>query len=112
MTYQTAIQALADPTRRAVFEQLRDGPSPVGKLAAALPVTRPAVSQHLKVLKNAGLVQERKMGTRRIYSVQTQGLIELRRYLESFWNEVLTAFEEEANQAGRLGKRRKNNVED
>ena len=97
MAYQDAIQALANPTRRAVFEKLRYGPLPVGELAAELPVTRPAVSQHLKVLKNAGLVQERRMGTRRIYSVQIQGLTELRRYLESFWSDVLTAFEEQAN---------------
>jgi DNA-binding transcriptional ArsR family regulator len=112
MAYQDSIQALADPTRRAVFEQLREGPLPVGELAAKLPVTRPAVSQHLKVLKNAGLVQERKMGTRRIYSVQVQGLKELRLYLESFWGDVLTAFEEEANRTGALEKRRNNNDED
>ncbi len=112
MAYQDAIQALANPTRRAVFEQLRYGPSPVGELAAGLPVTRPAVSQHLKVLKNAGLVQERKMGTRRIYSVQVQGLTELRRYIESFWSDVLTAFEEQANQTGSLEARRNNDGED
>ncbi len=112
MAYQDAIQALADPTRRAVFEQLHDGPSPVGKLAAGLPVTRPAVSQHLKVLKNAGLVQERRMGTRRIYSVQVQGLTELRRYIESFWSDVLTAFEEQANQTGSLETRRNSDGED
>ena len=112
MAYQDSIQALADPTRRAVLEQLRGGPLPVGELAAKLPVTRPAVSQHLKVLKNAGLVQERKVGTRRIYSVQVEGLKELRSYLESFWGDVLTAFEEEANRTGALKKRRNNNDED
>jgi DNA-binding transcriptional ArsR family regulator len=93
MTYQAALQALADPTRRAVFERLRDGPMPVGELAADLPVTRPAVSQHLKVLRNAGLVQERKVGTRRIYGVELDGLAELRRYLDAFWTDVLAAFE-------------------
>jgi DNA-binding transcriptional ArsR family regulator len=112
MAYQDAIQALANPTRRAVFEQLRYGPSPVGELAAELPVTRPAVSQHLKVLKNAGLVRERRMGTRRIYSVQIQGLTELRRYLESFWSDVLTTFEEQANRTESPETRRKSDGED
>ncbi len=112
MAYQDAIQALANPTRRAVFEQLRYGPSPVGELAAELPVTRPAVSQHLKVLKNAGLVRERRMGTRRIYSVQVQGLTELRRYIESFWNDVMTAFEDQANRTGSLEIGRNSDGED
>ncbi len=112
MAYQDAIQALANPTRRAVFEQLRYGPSPVGKLAAELPVTRPAVSQHLKVLKNAGLVRERRVGTRRIYSVQVQGLTELRRYIESFWSDVLTAFEEQANRTGSLQTRKNSDGKD
>lgn len=98
MTYQTALQALADPTRRAVFETLRDGPRPVGELARGLPVTRPAVSQHLKVLKDAGLVSERKEGTRRIYGVEVNGLVELRRYLDTFWGEVLDAFQEYADE--------------
>ena len=93
MTYQDALQALADPTRRAVFERLRDGPMPVGELAADLPVTRPAVSQHLRVLRNAGLVREQKSGTRRIYSVEVDGLVELRRYLDTFWTDVLDAFQ-------------------
>ena len=95
MTYQLSLQALADPTRRQVFEKLRNGPSPVGKLAAGLPVSRPAVSQHLKVLKNAGLVSERKEGTRRVYHVETKGLVELQRYLDTFWGDVLNAFESE-----------------
>jgi DNA-binding transcriptional ArsR family regulator len=98
MTYQVALQALADPTRRAIFEKLRSGPSAVGELATGLPVTRPAVSQHLKVLRGAGLVQERRDGTRRVYSVELSGLLELRRYLESFWSDVLLAFQEEAHQ--------------
>ena len=98
MTYQVALQALADPTRRAIFEKLRGGPSAVGELAHGLPLTRPAVSQHLKVLKGAGLVRERREGTRRVYCVELSGLAELRRYLESFWSDVLLAFREEANQ--------------
>ena len=96
MAYQDALQALADPTRRAVLEQLREGPSAVGQLAERLPVSRPAVSQHLRVLKQAGLVRERRAGTRRIYSVQLRGLAELRRYLDRFWDDVLEAFKYEA----------------
>ncbi|MDX1410468.1 MAG: metalloregulator ArsR/SmtB family transcription factor [Saprospiraceae bacterium] len=98
MTYQTSLQALADPTRRAVFEQLREGPRPVGELASTMPVSRPAVSQHLKVLKEAGLVRERKSGTRRIYSVEVKGLVELRRYLDTFWSDVLDAFRTHADE--------------
>jgi DNA-binding transcriptional ArsR family regulator len=97
MAYGTAIQALADPTRRAVFERLRRGPQPVGRLAEGLDVTRPAVSQHLKVLEKAGLVRARRDGTRRIYSVEVRGLEELRRYLDRFWEDVLDAFKAEAD---------------
>jgi DNA-binding transcriptional ArsR family regulator len=96
MAYGTAITALADPTRRAVFEGLRRGPRPVGEIARELPVSRPAVSQHLRVLKDAGLVRERRAGTRRYYSVNGDGLAELRSYLEGFWGEALTAFKEAA----------------
>jgi DNA-binding transcriptional ArsR family regulator len=96
MAYARAIQALADPTRRAVFEKLRKGPQPVGRLAAGLHVTRPAVSQHLRVLEGAGLVTARRDGTRRIYRVELKGIEELRRYLESFWTDVLEAFRAEA----------------
>ena len=96
MTYETALAVLADPTRRAVFERLRRGPLPVNKLAAGLPVSRPAVSQHLKVLKGAGLVEERSEGVRRIYSVRREGLAELRDWLDGFWDEALTAFKAEA----------------
>ena len=93
MAYEDSLQALADPTRRTIFERLRQGPSPVGRLAEGLPVSRPAVSQHLKVLKRAGLVTARKSGTRRVYSVEVEGLDELRRYLDTFWTDVLAAFE-------------------
>jgi DNA-binding transcriptional ArsR family regulator len=96
MAYQEALQALADPTRRAILEQLRAGPSPVGRLAGKVPVSRPAVSQHLRVLKGAGLVRERRVGTRRVYSVELRGIVELRRYLDGFWEDVLQAFKAEA----------------
>lgn len=94
--YDRALQALADPTRRAVFEELRKGPLPVGRLAERFPVSRPAISQHLTVLKGAGLVSERRAGTRRVYSVELRGLVELRRYLEKMWDDALNAFKTEA----------------
>jgi DNA-binding transcriptional ArsR family regulator len=96
MAYALALQALGDPTRRAVLEQLREGPRAVGEIAERLPVSRPAVSQHLRVLKEAGLVTERQNGTRRLYRVDTDGLAELREYLEGFWEEALASFKEAA----------------
>ena len=101
MTYEYALAALADPTRRKVFERLRAGPSPVKALAAGLPVSRPAVSQHLKALKEAGLVEERSEGVRRIYSVRREGLMELREWLDSFWGDALEAFKKEAEKPRR-----------
>lgn len=95
MAYEQALHALADPTRRAIMERLRHGPSPVGRLAEGFPVSRPAVSQHLSVLKRAGLVSERRIGTRRVYSVELRGFSELRRYLDRFWDDVLRAFKNE-----------------
>src|SRR5450631_2614191 len=92
MAYATALAVLADPTRRKVFERLRAG----GALAAGLPVSRPAVSQHLKALKDAGLVEERSEGVRRIYSLRREGLLELRDWLDTFWDDALAAFKEEA----------------
>jgi DNA-binding transcriptional ArsR family regulator len=91
------ISALADPTRRAVFERLRRGPQPVGEIARGLPVSRPAVSQHLRVLREAGLVTERKDGTRRLYRVDPDGLAGLRAYFEGFWDDALAAFKEAAD---------------
>jgi len=88
--------ALADPTRRTVFERLRGGPRPVVEIARGLPVSRPAVSQHLRVLKEAGLVRERREGTRNFYSVDGDALAELREYFENFWEEALAAFKEAA----------------
>jgi DNA-binding transcriptional ArsR family regulator len=88
----TALDALGDPTRRRVLELLRGGPRAVGAIAAELPVSRPAVSQHLRVLKGAGLVTERREGTRHVYAIDPDGLASLRAYLETFWGEALTAF--------------------
>jgi DNA-binding transcriptional ArsR family regulator len=91
-TYGKAFTALGDPTRRAIFEQLRAGPRSVGELAESLPVSRPAVSQHLRVLRSAGLVSDRKEGTRRLYRVAPEGVAELRDYVNGFWDEVLAEF--------------------
>jgi DNA-binding transcriptional ArsR family regulator len=91
--------ALGDPTRRAIFELLVDGPCPVGEIARQLPVTRPAVSQHLKVLKQAGLVSDSQAGTRRLYRVNLEGVGALRAYLDQFWNQALVAFKQAAEQA-------------
>jgi len=99
MAYGTALAVLADPTRRKVFERLRTGPRAVNALAAGLPVSRPAVSQHLRVLKQAGLVEERSEGVRRIYSVRREGLSELRDWLDSFWGDALDAFKIEAERS-------------
>jgi DNA-binding transcriptional ArsR family regulator len=101
MAYGPAITALADPTRRIVFERLRRGPQPVVELARGLHVSRPAVSQHLRVLKEAGLVRDRKEGTRHYYSVDGDALAELREYFESFWEDALAAFKEEVEKGER-----------
>ena len=91
--------ALADPTRRTIFELVVAKPRAVGELAAQLPVTRPAVSQHLKLLKSAGLVRDHAEGTRRIYGVDRTGLAELRAQLDRFWNQALANFKEIVEQA-------------
>jgi len=104
MAYAQALQALGDPTRRSVLEELRDGPHAVGEIAARLPVSRPAVSQHLRVLKEAGLVTERQNGTRRLYRVDPDGLAEVREYLEGFWEEALANFKAAAEQEERRKK--------
>src|SRR5213075_3221796 len=101
MAYEETLQALGDPTRRSIFEQLREGPRAVGEIAAQLPVSRPAVSQHLRVLKEAGLVTERQDGTRRLYRVDPKGLAGLRAYLEGFWEEALASFKAAAERAER-----------
>jgi len=86
------LDALGDPTRRAILHRLREGPQPVVEIAKGLPVTRPAVSQHLRVLKDAGLVIDRAEGTRRLYAVDPNGLFALRAFLELFWADALTGF--------------------
>jgi DNA-binding transcriptional ArsR family regulator len=96
MAYGKALQCLSDPTRRRVFERLRAGPQSVGVLARGLPVSRPAVSQHLKALKSAGLVNDRPEGTRRVYYVDPDGLGELRRWLDQFWDDALRALKNAA----------------
>ena len=95
MAYANALTALADPTCRKVFERLRSGPASVGDLAADLPVSRPAVSQHLKALKIAGLVSDKPDGARRVYYIDPDGLGELRRWLDEFWDDALEAFKKE-----------------
>ena len=92
------LTALADPTRRAIFERLATSPSAVGELASELPVSRPAVSQHLKVLKEAGLVIDRAEGTRRVYSVDSAGVAAIRDYFEQFWQQSLSRFRAVASQ--------------
>lgn len=96
MAYETAFAALADPTRRRVFEELRRGPRSVGKIAAKMPVSRPAVSQHLAVLKQAGLVGDKAEGTRRVYYIDPKGLAAIRIWLDRFWGEALSSFQAEA----------------
>jgi DNA-binding transcriptional ArsR family regulator len=90
--------ALADPTRRTIFERIAAKPQAVGELAKDLPVSRPAVSQHLKVLKDAGLVVDRREGARRIYSLNPDGVGAMRAYLDQFWNQALAAFKTAAEQ--------------
>jgi DNA-binding transcriptional ArsR family regulator len=92
MAYQNMLSALADPTRRQIFETLVERPQNVRELAEALPVSRPAVSQHLRVLRDAGLVTDRRDGTRRIHSADPGGLAELRAYVERMWTDALHDF--------------------
>src|SRR5215475_4702993 len=107
MAYGNALTALADPTRRAVFERLSEGPLSVGEIAAELPVSRPAVSQHLKVLKEAGLVRDEADGVRRLYEVDPRGLAELRSWLDRLWGDALDAFKAETERPGLARKKRK-----
>jgi len=92
------LDALGDPTRRAIFERLAEGPRPVGELAHGLPVSRPAVSQHLKVLKEAGLVVDQAAGTRRLYRLNPGGVAALRAYFDGFWDRALAAFTDAVEQ--------------
>jgi DNA-binding transcriptional ArsR family regulator len=91
---EQVLDALGDPTRRAVFKRLRAGARSVGEIAKGMDVSRPAVSQHLKVLKAAGLVTDRAEGTRRLYAVDARGIEALRNWLDGFWDETLTAFKD------------------
>jgi len=97
MTYARALECLGDPTRRKVFERLRSGPLSVGELARGMPVSRPAVSQHLAVLKQAGLVTDKPVGTRRVYAIDPRGLGPLRAWLDQFWDKALASFQEEVD---------------
>ncbi|MDX6544552.1 MAG: hypothetical protein QOG02_326 [Gaiellales bacterium] len=105
MTYAAAMDALGDPTRRAIFERLKDGARAVGEIAGELPVSRPAVSQHLQVLKRAGLVRDHRAGTRRLYELDPQGLEQLRGYLETFWQAGLADFKAAAERPDERGAR-------
>jgi DNA-binding transcriptional ArsR family regulator len=100
-TYRSSLQVLGDPTRLAVFERLRGGPLAVGELAAQLPVSRPAVSQHLKALKQAGLVADEAVGTRRLYRVEPAGLASLREFLDGFWDVALSNYKQATEEAER-----------
>ena len=101
MAYRSPMDALGDPTRRTIFERLRAKPLSVGEIADGLPVSRPAVSQHLRVLKEAGLVTERRNGTRRLYRLDPDGVGELRDYFDDFWTDALAAFKAEAERERR-----------
>lgn len=92
ITYQEQLTALGDATRRAILERLLDGPLPVGELAREFPMSRPAISQHLIILKRARLVTDRAAGTRRVYAVNPEGIEELRQYFDRFWDKALAAF--------------------
>jgi DNA-binding transcriptional ArsR family regulator len=96
MAYDKAFAALADPTRRQIFDRLRGGPRPVSVLATGLPVSRPAVSQHLKILKQAGLVTDQAEGARRLYRIDRDGLAGVRAWLDRFWDTALDSFQAEA----------------
>ena len=95
MSYEIVLSALGDPTRRLIFDRLHAGPSSVTSLSAGLPVSRPAVSQHLKILKAAGLVKDEAQGARRLYRVDREGLAVLRAWLDRFWDEALDAYQAE-----------------
>jgi DNA-binding transcriptional ArsR family regulator len=95
--FSSVVTALADPSRREIFERLAAGPQSVGALALDLPISRPAVSQHLRVLKEAGLVTDRAEGTRRVYQIDPAGLGAIRRWLDQFWERSLDAFQAEAD---------------
>jgi DNA-binding transcriptional ArsR family regulator len=99
VTYQSAqLDALGDATRRAVLQRLLAGPLPVGKLAEGFPISRPAISQHLRILKESGLVTDRANGTRRVYQLNPAGFDSLREYFDQFWNQALDAFKKKVEE--------------
>jgi DNA-binding transcriptional ArsR family regulator len=102
---EAALKAIAEPRRRAILRLVSDTELPVGSIAAHFDVTRPAISQHLTVLKEAGLVSERRNGTRRLYKARPEGLIEVRSFLDEFWSDRLEALKREAEREERHGKR-------
>ena len=104
MTYEQKFAALADPMRRNLLESLRNGPKAVGRLAQDLPVSRPAVSQHLKVLSDAGLLDVEQQGTRRLYRLSPNGIKDLRAYLDTLWDDALTSFAARANELAKEEK--------
>ena len=106
MAYESALTALADPTRRAIVEVLRDAPQPVGNLAGRFPISRPAISQHLRVLSEAGLVEADAQGARRIYRLSPDGFGSLRRYLDTLWDDALAAYARAAQTHAREQARR------
>ncbi len=105
MAYANSLTALADPTRRLIFERLRAGPKPVGKLAQGLPISRPAVSQHLATLKAAGLVTDEAHGARRVYRIDPHGLAAIRSWLDQFWTEALDNYAAEVSRKELKGDR-------
>jgi DNA-binding transcriptional ArsR family regulator len=112
-TYQVAqLDALGDPTRRAILARLIDGPLAVGELARDFPVSRPAISQHLRVLKQANLVTDRASGNRRLYQLNPAGFESVREYLEQFWGQALSAFRHEVEKPEGLRGKRKNTKEE
>lgn len=101
MTYESAITALADPTRRVIIDRLRSGALPVGAIAQGMSISRPAVSQHLRVLSDAGLLTVTPCGNRRLYAIAPDGIDELRRYLDTLWDDALAAFARAAAEKAR-----------
>jgi DNA-binding transcriptional ArsR family regulator len=107
-TYQDAqLEALGDATRRAILARLRDGPLAVGELAHDFPVSRPAISQHLRVLKDANLVVDRACGNRRLYQLNPEGFETLREYFEQFWGQALSAFQRKVEEQSETRDSRK-----
>jgi DNA-binding transcriptional ArsR family regulator len=101
MGYQTTLEILADPTRRTLVERLRDGAKPVGELARGLSVSRPAVSKHLRLMKEAGVVRMTEDGTRNLYSLDLRAIEQVRKYLDGFWDDALARFKAEAEKPTR-----------